>query len=104
MHQFFYYNHASFDLCLKENLLSHQKFWKYSEHDCLQNFLSLFMSLLVALIDKSSRILAGIYFIFPKNPIRLGLKGFQLQTQISVESSESGYQVKFWHVFAKKIL
>ena len=52
------------------------------------------MSLLVALIDKSSHILAGIYFIFPKNPTRLGLKGFQLQTQISVESSESGYQVK----------
>ena len=37
---------------------------KYYEHDCLQNFLLLFMSLLTALIVENSQILAEIYFIF----------------------------------------
>ena len=39
------------------------------------------MSLLVALIDKTSHIFAGIYFIFPKNAARLDLKYFQFQIQ-----------------------
>ena len=46
------------------NLLNHQKISKYCEHDCPQNFLLLFMSLLTDLIVKNSQILAGIYFIF----------------------------------------
>ena len=37
---------------------------KYYEHDCLENFILLFMSLLTALIVKGSHFLAGIYFIF----------------------------------------
>ena len=37
-----------------------------NEHECLQNFLSLFMSLLTDLIVKISHIWAGIYFIFLK--------------------------------------
>ena len=45
------------------------------------------MFLLVALIDKTSHIFAGIYFIFPKNSARLDFKHFQFQTWISVESS-----------------
>ena len=42
----------------------HQKVSKYHEHDLLQNFILLFMSLVTALIVKNSHILAGIYFIF----------------------------------------
>ena len=40
---------------------------KYYEHDSLQNFILLFMSLLTALIVKNSHMLAGIYYIFLKN-------------------------------------
>ena len=40
---------------------------KYYEHDSLQNFILLFMSLLTALIVKTSHMLAGIYYIFLKN-------------------------------------
>ena len=56
--------HALFHLWQKELLLNHQKVSKYYEHDCLQNFILLFMSLVIALIVKNSHILAGIYFIF----------------------------------------
>ena len=47
-----------------ENLLNHQKFSKFYEHDCLQNLIFLFMSLLTALIVKNNHILSEIYFIF----------------------------------------
>ena len=50
---------------------------KYYEHDCLQNFLLLYMSLLTALIVKNSHILARIYFIFLKKRPRPNLKGIQ---------------------------
>ena len=49
-----------------ENLLKPQKVSKYYEHDCLRKFLLLFMSLLTALIVKSSHILAAISFKFLK--------------------------------------
>ena len=47
-----------------ETLLNHQKFSKFYEHDCLQNLILLFMSLLTALIVKNNHILCEIYFIF----------------------------------------
>ena len=50
----------------KENLLKPQKVSKYYEHDFLRKFLLLFMSLLTALIVKSSHILAAISFKFLK--------------------------------------
>ena len=50
------FDHASFHLWCKENLLNHQKVSKYYEHDCPQNFLLLFMSLLTALIVEYSHI------------------------------------------------
>ena len=50
----------------KENFLKHQKVWKYYEHDSLQNFVLLFMSLLTALIVEKSKILSGIYFVILK--------------------------------------
>ena len=55
-----------FHLWWKENLLNHQKVSEYYEHDCLQNFHLLFISLLPALIVKNSPFLFGIYFIFLK--------------------------------------
>ena len=66
IYQFITNNHASFHLWWKEKLLNHQKVSNYHEHDCLQNFLLLFMSLLTALIFENSHISDGIYFVFLK--------------------------------------
>ena len=44
-----------------------QKVSKYYDHDCLQNFLLLLISLLTAGTVKNSQMLAGIYFIFLEN-------------------------------------
>ena len=60
-------NNALIQLWWKENSVKYQKVSKYYVHDCLQDFLSLFMFLLTALIVKNSLILAVVYFIFPKN-------------------------------------
>ena len=55
---------------------------------CLSaNFLSLFMSLLTALIFKKFNVLAEFYFIFPKEHPRLNLKSFQCQIWTSVKRS-----------------
>ena len=80
-------NHILFYLWWKENLLNHQKVWKYYKHDCLQNFLLLFISLLTALTIKNSHIVAGIYFIFLNKLPRPNLKDFQYQMWTSVKSS-----------------
>ena len=50
-----------------ENFLNHQNVSKYYEHNCLQDFLLIFRSLLTALIIKDNNILTGIYLIFLKN-------------------------------------
>ena len=60
-------------------MLNYQKIEKYYENDCLQNFLSLFMSLLRGLIFRNCDILAGIYFIFLKRRPGPNLEGFQYQ-------------------------
>ena len=60
-------NNALIQLWWKENSVKYQKVSKYYVHDCLQDFLLLFMFLLTALIVKNSLILAVVYFIFPKN-------------------------------------
>ena len=41
-------NHASFRLWCQKNLVKYKKFGKYYDHDCLQKFFLLFMSLLTA--------------------------------------------------------
>ena len=64
-------NHASFHWQWKKNLLISQNVSKYYEHSCLQNFLSVCMSLWTALIVINSHILAGIYWIFQKKLPRL---------------------------------
>ena len=53
-------NQASFHLWRKENLLNDQKVSKNYEHDCLKDFLLIFISLLTASIVKNSHILTGI--------------------------------------------
>ena len=60
-------NNALIQLWWKENSVKYQKVSKYYVHDCLQDFLLLFMFLLTALIVKNSLIFAVVYFIFPKN-------------------------------------
>ena len=52
-----------FYLWWKENLAEYQNNSKYYNHDCLQNFILLVMSLLTAPIVKSSHILAKIYVL-----------------------------------------
>ena len=77
-------NHASFHLWREENLLKYQNVSKYNGHDYLQNFVLLFMSLLRVPLVKNSRILAGIYSIFPRKRPRPNLKVFQYQICTSV--------------------
>ena len=55
--------------CGKKNLVKHQKVSKYYDHDCLQNFLLIFMSLLTAPVVIKNHNLAENYFIFLKNAL-----------------------------------
>ena len=71
-------NRASFHVRWKDNLVKHQKFSKYFDDDCLQNFL-FFLSLLTAPIVKNSYILDGIYFVFLKRRPRPNWKSFKIQ-------------------------
>ena len=63
-------NRPSFHLWRRKNLVKHEKVSKYYENDCLQNFLSLFMSLLTAKFVRNSHTDARIYFFFLKNVVR----------------------------------
>ena len=63
-------NRPSFHLWRRKNLVKHEKVSKYYENDCLQNLLSLFMSLLTAKFVRNSHIDARIYFFFLKNVVR----------------------------------
>ena len=102
-------------------MLIYQNVSKYYEHSCLQNFLSLFMSLLTALIFKNSHILARIYFIFLTKRRRPKLKGFQYQIWTSVKRSRnyllskttfntflhiscSSFRLKLWYLRVTKIV
>ena len=79
---------------VKKKLLIYQKVSKYYEHGCLQKFLSLFMSLLTALIGENSHILGGIYFIFLKNRRRPTWKAFNTKFGPQWKDRESSYQVR----------
>ena len=59
--------HALFHLLCNEELRKYQNFSKRYDHDCLQNFLLLFLGLLTVPIVKKNNTLTGIYFIFLKN-------------------------------------
>ena len=77
IYQFITNNLASFHLWRKKKLVKHQKFLKYYDHCCLQNFILNFMSSLTVPIVKNSHILAGIYFIFLKERPRPNSKALQ---------------------------
>ena len=66
-YQLFANNYSSFVLRWKVNLLNYQKVSKYYEHDCLEIFLLVFISLLTGLIVESSNTSTRIYFIFLKS-------------------------------------
>ena len=69
--------------------MKHQKISKFYNHECLQNFLLLFMPSLTAEIVKNSHILAGIYFIFLKNDLDKTFKeSLLIPNQTSVKRSE----------------
>ena len=63
----------------KENLIKYQKFSKYYDHGCLENFLLRFMPWLTVPIVEKCHILPGIYFIILKERSRRSSKVFQYQ-------------------------
>ena len=69
-------NHDLFHQWWKENLVTHLKVSKYYDHECMENFLWLLMSLLIARIVKSSHILAGAHCIFQEKYPTQNLEGF----------------------------
>ena len=69
-------NRPSFHLWRRENLVKHKKVSKYYEKDSLQNFLSLFMSLLTAKFVRNGHTYARIYFFFSKKCRKTKLKFF----------------------------
>ena len=68
-----------------DHMIKHQEVSKYYDHDCMQNFILLLMSLLTTSIVKISRILDGIYFIFLNKRLRPNLKGIQYQIWTSMK-------------------
>ena len=72
---------------MKGKFCQTSKCLKYYVRDCLQNFLSLFVSLLTASVVKNSHMLAGIYFMFLNGRPRPNLKGSQYRICTSVERS-----------------
>ena len=69
-----------------------KKVSKYYDHDCVRNFVLLFMSLITALIVKNSHIAAVIYFIFLRKRRRLNLKIFNIKFRPHCKDQESSYQ------------
>ena len=84
-------NHASLHLWWKENLLIYQNVSKYYEHGCLQIFLSLFTSLLTALIVKNSSYFGWNLLYLSKKYCILNLKGFQYQIWTSMKRLEKAF-------------
>ena len=86
-------NHTFLQMWLKEKLLNHRKVSNNCEHDCLQNFLFVFMSLLTAFVNKILFInrvwkfgqnWAGSYFTILNIHPRLNLKDFQYRISVLV--------------------
>ena len=75
-------------------MVKYQKVSKLYDHDCLQNFLLLFMSFLTAFIGKNSHISAGIYFIFLKNVLYQTLKSFSTKFGPQSKARKRSYHVR----------
>ena len=88
IYQFIKINQPYFQLQWKENLVKHQNFSKCYDHDCLQNFLLYFMSLLTVSAIKNSHILRGTYFIFLKEGPTPNSKNLQNQIWASKKRSK----------------
>ena len=88
------YNCASFHLWWKENLVKYKIVPQYYFHDCLKNFLWLFMSLLKAQVVKNSRIYPRTYFIFLKNFLKQTWKSFNTKVEPQQKDRNSSYQVR----------
>ena len=90
--------------CGERKICSIIKVPKYYEHDCLQNFILLFIPLLTAFVVKNSHILAGIYFIFLKNGPIPNLQGFQYQIWTLVKRSQKQLSSKtYFSTFCKLV-
>ena len=94
INQFITNNHASFHLWWNKNLLNHQTISQYDEHDCLQKFLLLFMSLLTAFIVQNSHILPGIYLIFLNSVLRPTWKALTANFGPPLKDRERIYQAR----------
>ena len=87
-------NRALFHLWWKKILVKYQNLSKYYENGCLQNFLFLFMSLLIAPIIKKQLYLGwNLLYLFKKCP-KTNLKVFQPQFLISVKWSGKHFSTK----------
>ena len=83
-------------------ILINQKVSKYYDHDCVQNFILLFISWLKSPIAKSSHIFLTIYFIFQKKLPRSNLKVCQYKN-LDLSGKIEKVLIKqntFYHFFA----
>ena len=96
-------DHTSFHFWWKKNLLKNKNISKYYENDCLQNFLLLFRSSLIALIVKNSHILTRIYFIILKIILQQTWKSFKTKFWPNWKDRKSSYQVRQILVFFSRL-
>ena len=87
-------NCISSRLWSKESLVKHQKASKIYAIDCLQNFLSLFMSLLTVKFAKSSHFKARIYLIFLKNVVKQNWNSFNTKFWPQWKDRKDSYRVR----------
>ena len=87
-------NCISSRLWSKESLVKHQKASKIYAIDCLQNFLSLFMSLLTVKFGKSSYFKARIYLIFLKNVLKQNWNSFNTKFWPQWKDRKYSYRVR----------
>ena len=90
------YKHASFHLWWKQNLIEHQKVSEYYENDCLQNFLLLFIFLVIAKFVKKSHIYARTHFIFLKTVVKQTWNSFNTKCGPQWKDWKSSYQI--WQI------
>ena len=78
------------------NLAKHQKVSECYDHDCLQNFILLLMSLLTASVVKNSQIMAEIYLYFLKSCQIPNLKIWTSMKRLEKNLSSKTNLSTFW--------
>ena len=86
-------NQTSFHLWWKKDLVKHQKVSIYYHHDCLQNFILLFMSILTAPVVEKSFFGWNLLYLSKKGP-RPNLKSFQYRIWTSGKISKTQLSCK----------